>query len=80
MNLISKTMFFLPISKDFLMFLLLTLPIEDQNNSLKSNYTLEKLSKVNNDLGLTLFGLLSVNNNNDIICPFSLLCAMSINY
>jgi serine protease inhibitor len=73
-------MFFLPISKDFLMFLLLSLPIEDQNNSLKSNYTLKKLSQVNNDFGLTLFGLLSVNNDNDIISPFSLLSAMSINY
>jgi serine protease inhibitor len=73
-------MFFLPISKDFLMFLLLSLPIEDQNNSLKSNYALKKLSQVNNDFGLTLFGLLSVNNDNDIISPFSLLSAMSINY
>jgi serine protease inhibitor len=62
------------------MFLLLSLPIEDQNNSLKSNYTLEKLSQVNNDFGLTFFGLLSVDNNNDVICPLSVLCAMSIEY
>jgi len=65
------------ISKDFILFLLLSVPFEDQTKSSISNQTLLKLSRVNNDFGLNLFGLLSAENKNDIISPVSLLCAMS---